>query len=100
MDLNELIGMIRSDNLTEHFTPVDNITGAKQMTGGAITCPYTGRMIGRMFRFSFDRCLDDYDASALHDHASKLGVWESINYRRIRLGFTSYAVLTLLSKNS
>lgn len=100
MTVDELIWFIRQPNLKEHFTPVDNIMGANQMTGGGIEDPVTGRLIGREFQFSFARLLTDSDAETLGEAIRATGVWDYYNYRRKRLGFTSYAVLTLRSKNS
>lgn len=98
MSLDELIWFIRQEELAVHFTPVDKITGANQMTGTGITHPFDHTLVGREYQFSFARLLNDEDASAIHDVALKTG-WDSISYIRKRLGFTSYGVLTLRSKN-
>lgn len=99
MGLQELIDLIRKVDLTEYFTPVDSITGAKQMTGGAVVSEFANQVVGRKFQFSFDRVLSDEDANELYNVVSQTGAWTNMNYRRIRLGFTEYAVLTLWAKN-
>lgn len=98
MGLTDLVEMIRSDDLLQFFTPVDKITGARQMTGGGISEPINGRIAGRYYQFSFDKCLSDSDTAELYQIVTQTESWDSVEYRRIRLGFTEYAVLTLKVK--
>lgn len=98
MDLKTLVEMIRAPDLLEFFVPVDKITGACQMTGGGISDPITGRISGRYYQFSFDQCLSDSDVARLNDIVRITGGWDYMEYKRIRLGFTEYAVLTLKVK--
>ncbi len=98
MSLLELVDRIRSDNLIEYFTPVEKISGANQMSGGGLSDPITGRLIGRFYQFSFDRVMNDSDVCELHTTVSQTNAWSSVNYQRKQLGFTEYAVLTLQVK--
>lgn len=99
MTLAELLDLIRQEERTLNFDPVDKITGANQMTGSGILDPFHGRLVGREFQFSFARMLSDIDVQALYNLVSRTDSWTSVDYVRKRLGFTGYAVLTLRSKN-
>lgn len=94
MTLKEMIQVLRSDDLTEHFTPVAEITGANQMTSGGIEDPLDGRLIAREYIFTFDRVLTDADAQEFYNEVKRAG-WSRCTYRRVTLGFTGYTVINL-----
>jgi len=100
MSVNQLIDLLRLEDLTEYFTPVDNITGARQMTSSAITDELTGYMTGRKYQFSFAKCLTDSAAIELGEILQADSTWTSYRYVRKRAGFTGYAVLTLMRSNN
>ncbi|ABY63138.1 hypothetical protein ST201phi2-1p312 [Pseudomonas phage 201phi2-1] len=100
MTVNQLIDLLRLEDLTEYFTPVDNITGARQMTGSAIADELTGNIVGRRYQFSFAKCLTDSAANDLAEILQADATWTGYRYIRKRAGFTSYAVLTLVRSNN
>ena len=93
-----IIDILSSNDFALGFTPVDNITGAGQMTSGIGTDHHTDRAVARMSKFSFPGWMEISEVAKLQESATRHGQWRNCRITNRGNGFAKWFIVTLSSE--
>lgn len=92
---SHIIEILGGDLFALSFTPVDNISGAGQMTADLMLDPHDDRVTGRSFKFSFPGWMEQPEIVKLHESATRDQKWKNCRVVHRGNGFAKWFIVIL-----
>lgn len=90
-----IIEILSAEHFSLGFTPVDNITGAGQMTSNLGTDLHDDRAVGRLAKFSFPGWMEISEIELLRESAIRHKQWKNCRVVNRGNGFAKWFIVVL-----